>query len=83
MGGFTLVVRTERPATLPAEARAAIGSLDPALPLYDIRTIPEITSESSAVFIRRTAVWVLAVFAVTAVLLATMALYEVLAQAVS
>jgi predicted permease len=83
MGGFTLVVRTERPATLPAAARAAIASLDPALPLFDVRTIDQITSESSAVFIRRAAVWVLAVFAVTAVLLATMALYGVLAQAVS
>jgi putative ABC transport system permease protein len=48
-----------------------------------VRTIDEITAESSAVFGRRAAVWVLAVFAITAVLLATMALYGVLAQAVS
>ncbi|MEX2663131.1 MAG: ADOP family duplicated permease [Vicinamibacterales bacterium] len=83
MGAFTLVVRTRQPATLPAAARAAVAALDPELPLFDVRTIDEITAESSAVFVRRAAVWVLAVFAVTAVLLATMALYGVLAQAVS
>ena len=80
--GYTIVVRTAQPAALPNAARAAVAELDPDLPLFGIRTVEQITTSSGAVFMRRAAMALLGVFAVAALLLAAVALYGVLAQAV-
>ena len=82
MRGYTIVVRTAQPAALPNAARAAVAELDPDLPLFGIRTIEQITASSAAVFMRRAAMALLGVFAGAAILLAAVALYGVLAQAV-
>lgn len=83
LGAFTLVVRSTQPAAVPPAVRSLVAALDPELPVFDVRTIEQIAGNSPAVFVRRAVVWVLAVFAVTAVLLAVLALYSVLAQAVA
>jgi ABC-type antimicrobial peptide transport system permease subunit len=42
MSIFTLVVRTDRePASLAAPARATVQSIDPNLPIYDVRTMED------------------------------------------
>ena len=82
MRAYTILVRAEQPASLPNAARAAVGELDPDLPLFGVRTIEQITAGSGAVFMRRAAMALLGLFAGAAVLLAAVALYGVLAQAV-
>lgn len=83
LSSATLMVRTAQPSSLPMAARTALAEIDPALPLFAVRTIQQITDSSAAVFMRRTAMSLLGMFAVAAVLLAAMGLYGVLAQTVA
>ena len=77
-----LFVRTAGdPAPMVAEVRNAIRSLDPALPVYDSRTVTE--HMQVAVFAQRMAANLLGAMGVLALLLAAIGLYGVMAYAVS
>jgi macrolide transport system ATP-binding/permease protein len=77
-----LFVRTiGDPSPMVAEVRNAIRTLDPALPIYDARTINE--HMQVAVFAQRMAANLLGAMGVLALLLAAIGLYGVMAYAVS
>jgi predicted permease len=74
--GMAVVLKTERdPASVTASARAAVAELDPELPLFDVRTMDAAVQRSMA--LRVTYSWMLAVFAVTALVLALGGTYGV------
>jgi macrolide transport system ATP-binding/permease protein len=77
-----LFVRTAGdPSPMVAEIRNAIRSIDPALPLYDARTMTE--HMQVAVFAQKMAANLLGAMGVLALLLAAIGLYGVMAYAVS
>jgi ABC-type antimicrobial peptide transport system permease subunit len=77
-----LFVRTTGdPAPMVAEVRHAIRALDPALPVYDARTVTE--SMQTAVFAQRMVADLLGAMGLLALLLAAIGLYGVMAYAVS
>jgi putative ABC transport system permease protein len=83
IGEFSLVVRTAgEPTALASSVRAAVARLDPALPVYQVRTMDEIMA-SGGVFRRRMVLRLMSGFAVAALLLAAVGLYGVLAQVVA
>jgi len=78
----TLVVRTAGdPIAVIGSIRDVVRSLDPNLPLFDVRTMAE--HRDLAVFIPRLAAILLGAFGLLAVLLATIGLYGLLAFTVS
>jgi putative ABC transport system permease protein len=77
-----VVVRSARdPRALAGDVRRAIQSLDPNLPMADVRTMDDVLSSWTAA--RRLALIVLAMLATTAVVLAAVGLYGVVGFAVS
>jgi predicted permease len=77
-----LVVRSAAaPNELTSRIRAEIKALDPTLPFYEVRTMQEAVSASLAV--RRLTNLLLAGFAVTALVLAAIGIYGVIALSVS
>jgi putative ABC transport system permease protein len=81
-GGGTIVVRSAGdPAALTSVIRAAVGSLDPDVPLYDVRSMEDIVSENTAS--RRLSVVLIGSFAVLALVLAGVGVYGVMAYVVT
>ena len=81
-GGGTIVVRSAGdPAALTSGIRAAVGSLDPDVPLYDVRSMDDIVSENTAS--RRLSVVLIGSFAVLALVLAGVGVYGVMAYVVT
>jgi putative ABC transport system permease protein len=79
---FNLVVRTHtEPTSLLPPVRAAVAKLDPQLPLYNVITIQGAVDQSLSV--RRFALYVLALFASVALLLAVSGIYGVIGHAVT
>jgi hypothetical protein len=72
--------RTDAPATMPA-IRAAVGEIDPRLPLGDIKTMAQVKQLTLAGSTEPA--WIIGVFAGVAALLAALGLYGVLSHAVS
>ena len=81
-GGGNIVVRsTGDTAAIISGIRAAVSSLDPDVPLYDIRSMEDIVSENSAS--RRLSVVLIASFAALALVLAGVGVYGVMAYVVT
>jgi ABC-type antimicrobial peptide transport system permease subunit len=76
--GLTILLRTTLPiATLERPLRQSVASLDPAQPLFDIRTMQERVEETWAT--PRLMSFLLGAFALLALLLAVVGLYGVMA----
>jgi predicted permease len=79
--GFILHVRTrQRPETVIAPVREALGSLDPELPLIEVRMLRE--EVEASLWQERLLAWFSTVFGGIATLLASIGLYGALDQAV-
>jgi putative ABC transport system permease protein len=82
VSGATLVLRGDGdPARLAAPLRSAVTALDPELPVYAVRTLPELVSDRTAE--RRLAVTLITVFAMVALVLAAIGIYGVMSYAVA
>ncbi len=80
--GVAFAVRTAGDPTLMAEnVRRALAGIDPELPFYDVRTLPERMERS--LDSRRTPMMIATAFAGVALLLAVVGIYGVLAYQVS
>ena len=76
-----LVARTSvAPASIVESLRRAIREIDPGLPLARVRPLAAVAGAAMAT--RRTTVWLVLVFGITALVLAVVGIYGVMAQAV-
>jgi putative ABC transport system permease protein len=82
-GNLSVVIRTDRPHSIPADLRRSAAAIDPQLPLFSVRTMEEIATQSRAMFSRRAVLSMLGVFALAALVLAAVGVYGTLAYVVS
>nr|MBA3246809.1 FtsX-like permease family protein [Pyrinomonadaceae bacterium] len=81
-GGLSLAVRTKgEPEMLAAGVRGAVRAIDKNLPVYDIKTMDDVLSASVAN--NRLVVLLFGVFAMFALLLASIGIYGVIAYSVA
>lgn len=82
LGDAVLVIRTTvPPESVTDEVRAAVTSVDPGLPLYDVLTMEEVIDHSLAG--RRLNLWLLSIFAGIALVLSAAGLYGVISYLVA
>jgi putative ABC transport system permease protein len=78
---FVVRTRTSDPTSIASAVRQAISSVDPGVPIFDVRTMDQIVSRSLTS--RRFVVALLSSFAIVALALAVIGLYGVLSYAVA
>ena len=79
--GMAIVVRSRRPEGLAAAIRSAVSQLDPEEPVYDVRPLADIVSETTEQ--PRFRAFLTAAFAALALLLAAIGIYGVLSYSVA
>jgi predicted permease len=81
---LNLVVRTSSdPTSVTNAVRSQIQSLDPDLPVFDVRTMQEVIDRSPSTFLRRYPAFLIGTFAVVSLLLAVIGIYGVISYTVS
>lgn len=81
-GGMTLVVKSSNePAVVTAAVRDAVKAADPTIPVYDISTMHEQVSKS--ILAQRLSGGMIGIFAVMALVLATVGVYGLIAYSVA
>jgi predicted permease len=78
---MTIVVRARSGATVAAALRAAIKNVDPLLPVYDLQTMDDVLSQSTAT--RRFNTMLLSLLGLTGLILAAIGIYGVVTFFVS
>ena len=81
---LSLVVRTSAdPNGVIGAVRGQIQSLDPNLPVYDIRTMQQVIDRSPSIFLRRYPAFLIGTFAAVALVLAVIGIYGVISYTVT
>jgi len=82
-GSFSIVARATTPESLSQPIRRRLAEIDAGIPVYALTTMDRIVSESDPVYRRRAVLLLIAGFAITALVLAAVGLYGLVAQTVS
>jgi predicted permease len=81
---FSVAVHTAvDPASLASQLRATISSLDPTLPVFDVRTFDDHVQNGRALLGTRIGAWFAAVFGALALVLASVGVYGVISYSVA
>lgn len=81
---LTLTIRAAiSPAALGPAVRAAVRSMDPGLPVYQVATMAEVVTEARPAAVRRYSVFLIGAFGITAFLLALTGVYGIVALSVT
>ena len=80
---FSIVARTATPDAVSQSIRTRLAEIDPASPVYAVTTMERIVDESDPVYRRRAVLKLIAGFAMTALILAAVGLYAMVAQMVA
>ena len=79
-GGSLIIRAAADPAALTSAVRAAVRSVDPGVPLFDVRPMEDVVAENNSA--RRLSVQLIAAFAGLALLLASLGIYGVISYLV-